>query len=117
MKSRVFADTNIVVYAHISNEAEKHEIAKALLSDNLAGSRLWISTQILSEFYSAMNKNFHSRLTPVFWFKRKKPQLSGGISLWIIAVFVFIQMVSAVVGPPRAYLPKGLSSLPRSLVT
>lgn len=57
MNDRVFVDTNVIVYAHIVNEQHKHEAALALLRDNLADSRLWISSQILSEFYSAMSKN------------------------------------------------------------
>lgn len=57
MSGRVFVDTNVFVYAHVSNDKAKHDTALALFRDSLAGSRLWISTQILSEFYSAMSKN------------------------------------------------------------
>ena len=57
MTNRVFIDTNIVTYAHISNEKEKHAKALTLLKETLKGSRIWISTQILSEFYSALSKN------------------------------------------------------------
>ena len=57
MTSRVFIDTNIIIYAHIKNEIDKHSIALTLLKDTLKGTRIWISTQILSEFYSALNKN------------------------------------------------------------
>ena len=54
---RIFIDTNIVVYAHLTNETEKHKVALDLLRNTLSNSRIWISVQILSEFYSAMNKN------------------------------------------------------------
>ena len=57
MNGRVFIDTNVVAYAHITNEQSKHETALNLLRSGLVGSRLWISTQILSEFYSVMTKN------------------------------------------------------------
>ena len=57
MTNRVFIDTNIVTYAHITNEKDKHSVALTLLKDTLKGSRVWISTQILSEFYSALGKN------------------------------------------------------------
>jgi len=57
MSSRVFIDTNIVTYAHISNNPDKHTAALTLLKEKLSGSRVWISTQILSEFYSALSKN------------------------------------------------------------
>ena len=57
MTNRVFIDTNIVTYAHITNDKNKHSIALTFLKDTLKGTRVWISTQILSEFYSALNKN------------------------------------------------------------
>ena len=57
MNGRCFVDTNIIIYAHLTNERKKHEIASALLKDKMVDSSIWISTQILSEFYSAMSKN------------------------------------------------------------
>ena len=57
MTGRFFVDTNIIAYAHISNDQQKHDAAVSLLNGSLAGSRLWISTQMLSEFYSVMSKN------------------------------------------------------------
>ena len=57
MKGRVFVDTNIITYAHLTDEREKHEAAVLLLRDRTVDSNLWISTQILSEFYSSMSKN------------------------------------------------------------
>jgi predicted nucleic acid-binding protein len=49
--TRQFVDTNILVYAHDVNAAEKHESAKSLIT------RLWysgggcLSIQVLQEFY------------------------------------------------------------------
>ena len=57
MSARVFVDTNVIVYSHIPVAHEKHEVALSLLKEKLKGTHIWISTQILSEFYSAMNKN------------------------------------------------------------
>ena len=57
MNGRFFIDTNIVTYAHISNESTKHKKAIELFKNDLLGSQLWMSTQILSEFYSVMSKN------------------------------------------------------------
>ena len=62
MTDRVFIDTNIIVYAHMINDPKKHETALALLKNSLTGVRLWISTQILSEFYSAMSKNKYGHI-------------------------------------------------------
>jgi len=57
MSNRIFIDTNVVTYAHIKNDKAKHSIALKLMAETLKGSRIWISTQILSEFYSALSKN------------------------------------------------------------
>jgi predicted nucleic acid-binding protein len=56
MSVRIFIDTNIFVYAHVSDDLEKHEIAADLLKKYVYGSKIIISTQVLGEFYSAMSK-------------------------------------------------------------
>jgi predicted nucleic acid-binding protein len=56
MNARVFVDTNILVYAHVSDDPNKHERASNLLRRSLARTPVIISTQILGEFYSAMMK-------------------------------------------------------------
>ena len=62
MSVRAFVDTNVIVYAHISNDLEKHNSALSLLKERLVGSNVWISTQILSEFYAVMSKNQHEHI-------------------------------------------------------
>jgi predicted nucleic acid-binding protein len=57
MKDNVFVDTNIWVYAHIDTDRKKHTFARNLLNKKLQEKFVIISTQILSEFYSAMTKN------------------------------------------------------------
>lgn len=69
MSGRYFIDTNIVVYAHITNDSQKHDDAMNLLRSHLTGSRLWISTQILNEFYSAMSKNRYGHADIVAFMK------------------------------------------------
>ncbi|WP_247215136.1 PIN domain-containing protein [Synechococcus sp. C9] len=55
MRDRVFIDTNIWVYSHLKQKDDrKSDIATSLL-ENLP--TLVISTQVLSEYYSAMLKN------------------------------------------------------------
>ena len=56
MNDRIFIDTNLFVYAHVSNDAVKHECAVELLKAKISGNQVIISTQVLSEFYSAMSK-------------------------------------------------------------
>jgi predicted nucleic acid-binding protein len=56
MSARAFVDTNVLVYAHDSGSAARHDRAKALVS------RLWhersgvISTQVLQELYVNLRK-------------------------------------------------------------
>ena len=57
MIDRVFVDTNIFVYAHAVNDKAKHDAALTLLQDRLKSERLWISVQVLSEFYATMIKS------------------------------------------------------------
>jgi predicted nucleic acid-binding protein len=56
MSGNVFVDTNIFVYAHLSDDSQKHERAKRLLQDGIAGDRVFISTQVVGEFYAALTK-------------------------------------------------------------
>ena len=55
MSAEPFVDTNIWVYAHTAETDDiRGPLARALVDD---GRRFIISTQILSEYYSAMLKN------------------------------------------------------------
>ena len=55
MSGRVFIDTNLFIYAHLSDDIVKHETATGLFRQ-IIGFNVIISTQVLSEFYSAMSK-------------------------------------------------------------
>lgn len=56
MKDRCFLDTNVLVYAFIENDESKRKRAVQLL-ESIGYSDVFVSTQILSEFYSALYKN------------------------------------------------------------
>ena len=56
MNANVFIDTNIFIYAQVSNDGSKHPAARDLLKKRLLDKNVFISTQILGEFYSAMSK-------------------------------------------------------------
>ena len=56
MKDRIFLDTNILVYAYMESDKIKQQKAKALLQDNL-NNIVFISAQVVNEFYSVMQKN------------------------------------------------------------
>jgi predicted nucleic acid-binding protein len=56
MKDKVFIDTNILVYDYLLTDFERHKKAKTFLI-SLIGKTVCISTQVLSETYSALKKN------------------------------------------------------------
>lgn len=49
--SKVFIDTNILVYALDKNDERKRTTARAILGESLDEHQLVISTQVLKEFY------------------------------------------------------------------
>jgi predicted nucleic acid-binding protein len=62
MKDKIFIDTNIFVYAFLDNsknkkEHKKHLEAKKLLESFDSSYKIIISTQVCSEYYSALLKN------------------------------------------------------------
>lgn len=56
MNDRIFIDTNILIYAFLENEKEKHDKALELLSRS-RGKEVFVSTQVLSEIYAGLSKN------------------------------------------------------------
>jgi predicted nucleic acid-binding protein len=54
--TNVFIDTNILVYAYLDNEKEKHNSALFLLTHQLLGKYVFISIQVINEFYITMEK-------------------------------------------------------------
>lgn len=58
MNDSVFVDTNVLVYAATSDNRQtgKHDAAVELL-DGLTKSDVYISTQVINEFYSILLKN------------------------------------------------------------
>ena len=56
MIDRIFIDTNILVYDYLQDDIEKHEKATNFLN-GLIAKEVFISTQVLSETYSALKKN------------------------------------------------------------
>jgi len=56
MSVNVFVDTNIFVYAHVSGVDAKHDVALDLLRNLLVNKNIYVSTQVLGEFYVSMVK-------------------------------------------------------------
>jgi predicted nucleic acid-binding protein len=53
---RSMVDTNILIYAHDTDQGAKHDRSVDLLSELLAEHRLVLSAQILNEFYAATTR-------------------------------------------------------------
>lgn len=56
----VFLDTNVVVYAYDRDEPAKREVARAILAAD--DDELWVSTQVLTEFYWVVTRRLASPL-------------------------------------------------------
>ena len=56
MRDKFFYDTNILVYGYINQDIRKQNICKQLLEQSI-GKEVYISIQVLNEFYSALKKN------------------------------------------------------------
>jgi predicted nucleic acid-binding protein len=53
---RAFFDTNVIVYAHDRRDARKHRRALDLVETHMRAGTLVVSTQVLSESYSALQR-------------------------------------------------------------
>jgi predicted nucleic acid-binding protein len=62
MNDRFFIDTNILVYANDRSDKARHERAKQILLDGIAGENIVLSTQVLGEFYVTVTRKIKTRL-------------------------------------------------------
>jgi predicted nucleic acid-binding protein len=63
MSAKAFVDTNILIYAHDVDAAEKHQIAKQILQDLWNQRTGALSTQVLQEFYVNVTRKIPSPLS------------------------------------------------------
>lgn len=54
--AKAFFDTNVLVYAHDRADKRKQEIAERLFRRHLSARKLYLSTQILQEFYVTLSR-------------------------------------------------------------
>jgi len=57
-----FVDTNVWVYAFVSNEPEKHQIAKTLLAHLIAEGSVATSAQVINETYVVLMKKLQAQV-------------------------------------------------------
>jgi predicted nucleic acid-binding protein len=65
MNDRSFIDTNILVYAHDIDAAEKHQKARGLLTSLWDDRNGILSTQVLQEFYVTVTRKLLKPVTPL----------------------------------------------------
>jgi predicted nucleic acid-binding protein len=63
MNDRSFVDTNILIYAHNVDAAEKHEVARNILTSLWNHRTGILSTQILQEFYVTVTRKIPTPIT------------------------------------------------------
>jgi predicted nucleic acid-binding protein len=56
MSDKGFFDTNVLLYAHDTKDLAKQETARSLIAKELAGARMVLSTQVLSEYFVAATR-------------------------------------------------------------
>jgi predicted nucleic acid-binding protein len=63
MNGSVFFDTNVLVYLYDTDSPQKQDKAKALLEEHGGSSNVFLSTQVLQEFYVNVSRKFARRLS------------------------------------------------------
>ena len=56
MTEKAFLDTNLFVYVYTDGDKEKHNTVSQLMGNMLIDSEIYISTQVLNEFYVSLAK-------------------------------------------------------------
>jgi predicted nucleic acid-binding protein len=54
--ARAFFDTNVLIYTRDRSDPRKQQIAESIYRNHLAGRNIYISTQILQEFYVTLSR-------------------------------------------------------------
>ena len=62
-ETKIFLDTNVIIYAYDVSAKEKHEQARKLLVDLWDSGRGVLSTQVLQEFFVSVTRKIPQPLT------------------------------------------------------
>jgi len=63
MKSRIFVDTNILIYAHDLDAGSRHDIAASAIEELWENENGVMSTQVLQEFYVNITRKIKTPLS------------------------------------------------------
>ena len=64
MNDRVFLDTNILVYVYDQHDPQKQTKAQGLLTDGIKQENLFISVQVLGEFFNVVTRHIPQPMSP-----------------------------------------------------
>jgi predicted nucleic acid-binding protein len=64
MNDRAFLDTNILVYAFDQHEPHKQRKAQELIIDGIEQENLFLSVQVLGEFFNVITRHISQPMTP-----------------------------------------------------
>jgi predicted nucleic acid-binding protein len=64
MSVRVFVDTNVLVYAYDKHEPQKQRKAQRLLADGIEQENLFLSVQVLGEFFNVVTRHIPQPMSP-----------------------------------------------------
>ena len=64
MNDRVFLDTNILVYAYDQHDPKKQTKAQGLLTDGIKQENLFLSVQVLGEFFNVVTRHIPQPMPP-----------------------------------------------------
>jgi predicted nucleic acid-binding protein len=63
MSDRAFLDTNILVYAYDQHDPQKQRKAQALITGGIEQENLFLSVQVLSEFFNVVTRHISQPMT------------------------------------------------------
>jgi len=64
MNDRVFLDTNILVYAYDQHDPQRQTKAQGLLTDGIKQENLFLSVQVLGEFFNVVTRHIPQPMSP-----------------------------------------------------
>ncbi len=79
MSAKTFVDTNILVYAHDVDQADKHRTARSILIELMSSRSGALSPQVLQEFYVTATRKIAKPLS-----KRAAREIVEDFSVWCI---------------------------------
>jgi len=79
MKDRCFVDTNVLIYAHDTDQTRKNPVARKLLVDLVKTRNIVLSPQVLQEFYVNVTRKISKPIA-----KRVARDIVNDFGIWSV---------------------------------